>query len=155
MSSRWRRPQRVADLYTALPEGSPRRRQRLYPVVDDGGVLRGVLPWSVVLEAKEDRTRLATDAMMEPVAIAYPDEILRGVADRMAANGLGVLPVVDRGVSCRLRGLISQFDLLSARQKLLEEERHAERVLTLRRPVPVVHDPEPAPVDGLMDSEGT
>ena len=146
--------QRVADLYTALPEGSPRRRQRLYPVVDDGGVLRGVLPWSVVLEAKEDRTRLATDAMMEPVAIAYPDEILRGVADRMAANGLGVLPVVDRGVSCRLRGLISQFDLLSARQKLLEEERHAERVLTLRRPVPVVHDPEPAPVDGLMDSEG-
>ena len=32
-----------------------------------------------------------------------------------------------------LDGLITQFDLLQARQKLLEEERHAERVLTLRR----------------------
>ncbi len=32
-----------------------------------------------------------------------------------------------------LDGLITQFDLLEARQKLLEEERRAERVLTLRR----------------------
>ena len=131
--------QRVADLYTALPEGSPRRRQRLYPVVDDSGELRGVLPWSAVLEAKDDRTRLARDAMMEPMAIAYPDEILRGVADRMAGSELGVLPVVDRADTSRLQGLITQFDLLSARQKLLEEERHAERVLTLRRPAIAVN----------------
>ena len=131
--------QRVADLYAALPEGSPRRRQRLYPVVDDSGELRGVLPWSAVLEAKDDRTRLARDAMMEPMAIAYPDEILRGVADRMAGSELGVLPVVDRADTSRLQGLITQFDLLSARQKLLEEERHAERVLTLRRPAIAVN----------------
>ena len=131
--------QRVADLYAALPEGSPRRRQRLYPVVDDSGELRGVLPWSAVLEAKDDRTRLASDAMMEPMALAYPDEILRGVADRMAGSELGVLPVVDRADTSRLQGLITQFDLLSARQKLLEEERHAERVLTLRRPALAVN----------------
>ena len=30
-------------------------------------------------------------------------------------------------------GLITQFDLLEARQKLLEEERRAERVLLVRR----------------------
>ncbi len=129
--------QRVADLYAALPEGSPQRRQRLYPVVDDTGLLKGVLPWSSVLDGKADPTRLAGDAMMEPVAVAYPDEILRSVADRMAGRELGVLPVVERGGARRLQGLITQFDLLSARQKLLEEERHAERVLTLRRPVPV------------------
>ncbi len=44
--------------------------------------------------------------------IAYPDEVLRGAA------------------------VITQFDLLEARQKVLQvlqEERHAERVLTLRR----------------------
>ncbi len=34
--------------------------------------------------------------MITPVALAYPDEILRTVADRMAQQGLGVLPVVDR-----------------------------------------------------------
>jgi hypothetical protein len=44
-----------------------------------------------------------------------------------------VVPVVDRRDSSHLDGLITQFDLLAARQELLEEERHAERVLTLRK----------------------
>ena len=56
----------------------------------------------------------------------------------MAAQGIGVIPVVERTDSKHLRGLITQFDLLQARQKLLEEERHAERVLTLRRVAPAI-----------------
>ncbi len=71
------------------------------------------------------------DVMITPRAIAHPDEILRDVADTMAALELGVLPVVDR--DGHLDGLITEFDLLAARQRLLEQERHAERVLTLRR----------------------
>ena len=71
--------------------------------------------------------------MVIPTAIAFPDEILRSVADRMARNGVGVIPVVDRTDVKKIHGLITQFDLLAARQKLLEEERHAERVLRLRR----------------------
>ena len=55
------------------------------------------------------------------------------VADRMASLGSGAVPVVDRSDAGHLDGFITQFDLLEARQKLLEEERHAERVLTLRR----------------------
>jgi predicted transcriptional regulator len=70
------------------------------------------------------------------MAIAYPDEILRSVADRMAGLGVGVIPVVDRADTKHIHGIITQFDLLAARQKLLEEERHAERVLTLRRVTP-------------------
>ena len=50
--------------------------------------------------------------MIAPMAVAYPDEILRSVADRMAAHGVGVIPVVDRADSKHLRGLITQFDLL-------------------------------------------
>jgi H+/Cl- antiporter ClcA len=124
---------KLAEIYQALPEGSPERRQRLYPVLDGDGWLVGVLPWSVVLGAKDRSDQEARDAMIPPVAIAHPEEILRSVADRMAALGVGVIPVVDRADTGRLDGLISQFDLLTARQKLLEEERHAERVLTLRR----------------------
>jgi CBS domain-containing protein len=71
--------------------------------------------------------------MISPTAIAHPDEILRGVDDRMAALGLGALPVVDRAHTRHLEGLVTQFDLLDARQKLLEEERHAERVRTLHQ----------------------
>jgi CIC family chloride channel protein len=122
----------VAELYQSLPEGSFERRQRLYPVVDPFGGLVGVLPWSAVLAARADAETLVEEVMLSTFALAHPDEILRTVADRMAALGLGVVPVVDRSDSRRLDGLITQSDLLNARQKLLEEERHAERVLTMR-----------------------
>lgn len=123
----------LADLYAALAEGSVERRQRLYPVLDSTGALVGVLPWSAVLAAKSNGSGRVEDAMAPPMAVAYPDEILRGVADRMASLRLGILPVVDRGNESHFDGLVTQFDLLEARERLLEEERHAERVLTLRR----------------------
>lgn len=123
----------LASLYRALPEGSAGRRQRLYPVLDDDERLVAVLPWSAVLAARDDESKKVRDEMRPPAALAFPDEILRGVADRMASLGLGVLPVVAREDWRLLDGLVTQFDLLEAREKLLEEERHAERVLTLRR----------------------
>jgi len=123
----------VEELYRALPEGSPGRRQRLYPVLDRGGSLVGVLPWSAVLAARADGSRLVSEAMLQPSALAHPDEILRNVADRMVSLGVGALPVVDRMDGHRFDGLLTQFDIFHARQKLLEEERHAERVLILRR----------------------
>ncbi|MDA8297506.1 MAG: chloride channel protein [Actinomycetota bacterium] len=122
----------LAEVYANLPEGSPERRQRLYPVLDATGRMVGVLPWSIVLTERVGRQRVA-EVMITPHAIAHPDEILRNVADRMAAFELGALPVVDRDDPGRLDGLITEFDLLAARQRLLEEERYAERVLTLRR----------------------
>jgi CBS domain-containing protein len=70
--------------------------------------------------------------MHRDLVVAYPDESLRGVADRMADRKLGVLPVVEREHPERLRGLITQFELLQARGRILEEERHREQVLDLR-----------------------
>ena len=125
----------VSDLYRALGEGSPERRQRLYPVLDGKGDLVGVLPWSAVLASRVGSQQVR-EVMIAPTAMAYPDEILRSVADRMAGLGVGVVPVVDRADTRHIHGLITQFDLLAARQKLLEEERNAERVLTLRRVAP-------------------
>jgi CIC family chloride channel protein len=129
-------PQRpLAALYRALPEGSRQRRQRLYPVVDDHDQLVGVLPFSAVLAGHEDPERRVRDAMISPPVVAYPDELLREVADRMSALDVGALPVVERAHPSRLEGLITQFDLLGARAKMLEEERRAERVLLLRRAI--------------------
>ena len=143
----------ISDLYRALGEGSPERRQRLYPVLDPKGDLVGVLPWSAVL-ASRSGGQPVHDVMISPTAIAYPDEILRSVADRMASLGVGVIPVVDRADLKHLCGLITQFDLLTARQKLLEEERHAERVLTLRRVAPRRPDADTTTVasEGLQRS---
>ncbi len=124
---------KLGEVYRALTEGSPERRQRLYPVVSGDDRLVGVLPWSAVLAARDRPEEQVHDVMIAPTAVAHSDEILRSVADRMAALRLGVVPVVDRRDSSHLDGLITQFDLLAARQELLEEERHAERVLTLRK----------------------
>lgn len=123
----------VSEVYGVLHEGSPERRQRLYPVLDSEMRMVGVLSWSAVLAAKSQPGQTVQDSMIEPEALAYPDEILRTIADRMVAGGLGVLPVVERTNTSHLEGIITQFNLLQARQKLLEEERHAERVITLRR----------------------
>ena len=122
----------LTDIYQALSEGSRERRQRLYPVLSTDGRLVGVLPWSTVLAARDHPDRQVHEAMIPPIAVAHPEEILRSVADRMAARDLGVIPVVDSNDTSHLEGLITQFDLLQARQKLLEEERNAERVMTMR-----------------------
>src|SRR5215469_5767574 len=123
----------VAELYQALPEGSPERRQRLYPVLSAEGALVGVLPWSRVLANRDVAGLPISDAMIGHAAVSYPDEILRPVAERMAALGLGAMPVVSRSDHHQLEGIITLFDLMQAREKLLTEERHAEKVLTLRR----------------------
>ena len=123
----------LADIYRSLPEGSPQRRQRLYPVIDPEAGLVGVVPWSTVLAGRDQAATPVRDAMITSLTVAHPDEILRAVADRMAALGFGVLPVVDRARPHHLDGLITNFDLLQARHKLLEEERHAERVPLLKR----------------------
>ncbi len=80
--------------------------------------------------------------------VAWPDETLRAVADRMAEHGLGVLPVVadgtvvvgDHGAVSEnpappgVVGVVSSLDLLAARRRQLEEERDRHRVLRVWAP---------------------
>ncbi|HEX6631546.1 MAG TPA: chloride channel protein, partial [Gemmatimonadaceae bacterium] len=148
-------------VYRMLLDRSSRRYQRLLPVTDADGRLVGALAWNDVLEraARGALGGTIDDVMHRGVTVAYPDETLRDVADRMADGRLGVLPVVERGHPDRLRGLITQFDLLRARGRMLEEERHREQVLDLRvfsvarlrhprhvaEPEPPVAEPVPVP----------
>lgn len=97
----------------------------------------GVLAWSDVLVARDaPRPPAALEVARVPV-VSHPDETLRAAADRMIAGGHGVLPVVDRDDPERLAGLVSQFDLLAAHQRVLVEERHRERPLALRSPATI------------------
>ncbi len=123
----------VRALYESLPEGSEQRRQRLYPVVGGAGELIGVLAWSDVLAACQARDQLPVSALARKPMAARADETLRAVADRMISSGHGVLPVIDHSQPHRLVGLVSQFDLLRAHERVLVEERHRERPLAPRR----------------------
>jgi len=115
-----------------------RRSQRLYPVVDADGRLTGVITRSDLQKfvqehsGEEQRRELAELVRPNPVK-AFPDEPLRAVAYRMAETGLTRLLVVERDDPQKLAGSVSLNDLLKARVRNLEEERHRERVLTVRR----------------------
>ena len=66
--------------------------------------------------------------------MAYPGEPLRLVAYRMAETGLTRFPVVAPEDPQKLLGMISLYDLLHARTRVLEEERVRERTLRVHLP---------------------
>jgi H+/Cl- antiporter ClcA len=111
--------------------------QALYPVVDEDNSLVGVLTRHQLVELRQaDFPAESTlgDLCAHDFVVAYPDEPLRYVLERMATTGLTRMPVVDPADHHRLVGLITLTDLLRARQRSLDEERIRERVLTLRFP---------------------
>jgi H+/Cl- antiporter ClcA/predicted transcriptional regulator len=124
---------RLADVEAMIQSQPHLRRQRLIPVVNSDGVILGVISWQDVLEKSLQGNISGTvdDFMIKNVITTYPEESLRAIADRMAANHVGVLPVIDRHEKGKLRGLITQFELLTARDRILQEERKRERVLKM------------------------
>src|SRR5215831_14056886 len=107
--------------------------QHLYPVLNSGGGLDGVITRKDLYRLHEG-TLSVQDVIKRRVVTAYPDEPLRVVVYRMAETGLTRMPVVERDNPSKLAGMVSLTDLLRARTRDLEEERHRERVLRLRFP---------------------
>jgi chloride channel protein, CIC family len=124
----------LARIYELLLDRAEQRGQRLLPVVASDERLVGVVSWIDVLEhaARHHLEGTVDDIMHTRVEVAYPDETLRDASDRMAIRRLGVLPVVARDRPDHLTGLLTQFDLLVARERTLVEERHRERVLQIK-----------------------
>ncbi len=113
-----------------LLERDPRgRRQRTFPVLDADGGLRGVVRWSDLADA-DPGAPVGLLAVAEP-ALAYDDEVLRTVATRMAATGVGAMPVIVREGPVRIVGVVTESDLLAGRRRQLVEERERERPFRL------------------------
>ncbi len=120
----------IADLRHTIIREPAQRGQHLYPVLDKEKRLRGVITRKQLrglLESPADGS--LAGSLKEPV-VAFPDEPLRVVVTRMAETSLTRLPVVDSETG-QLVGMISLHDLLLARVRNLNEERHRERVLRL------------------------
>jgi CIC family chloride channel protein len=139
----------VESVTPDLPVGVLRRQimaeprawaQRLFPVIDKHGALVGVVTRSDLADSAEHDPRTAADVMRQEIIVAYPDETLRSIAARMITNSAWRLPVVDRANPRHLVGLVTQRDLLRARERLLNEERRRERVLHLRLLAPHFHE---------------
>ncbi len=125
----------VADLAGTLNNVRGSRGQALYPVVDGDGILVGVVTRSDI-QALSDSDRPLGAAIRDHPVVAYPDEPLRVVAERMAETGLTRMPVVERGRQSRLVSVIALRDLLHARARQRFEETERERTLHVRTLMP-------------------
>jgi H+/Cl- antiporter ClcA len=110
--------------------------QQLFPVVDGNRQLVGVVTRFTLQQlserhATDPAASLATIVHGQP-AVAYPDEPLRFIVQRMADTGLTRFPVIERDGTRRLAGMISLDDLLKARSLNLEAERRRERIMSVR-----------------------
>jgi H+/Cl- antiporter ClcA len=108
-------------------------RQRLYPVIDDE-CLVGVVSRRDMLDLTygvED-DRLVRDVMVRSPLLVHEDHTLREVANLFAEYAVARAPVVARSEPTKLLGLITVTQLLTGRQRDLEEERLSERVLGVR-----------------------
>ncbi len=126
-----------------------RKGQRLYPVATADGSLAGVVTredlQKLVRQAGEDSL---ASVIRKETAVAYPDEPLRVVVNRMAETGLTRFPVVESEPARRLAGIISLEDLLHARVRHLEEEQRRERVLRIHLPFTGDRDGQTSSVSG-------
>lgn len=125
------------EIQATIINNNVTRGQYLYPVIDERGQLCGVVTRKNLQSFLADTSqpnRALRDVLRDPV-VAYPDEPLRVVVNRMAETGLTRFPVVERGDERKLVGIIGLRDLLSARTRNLAEERNRERVLRLRVPL--------------------
>jgi chloride channel protein, CIC family len=112
--------------------------QHLFPVVDPDRSLLGVVTRNQLLDLFGETPvvapviPLAKIATQNPI-VAFADEPLRIVVNRMAESGFTRFPVLDPHEE-RLVGMVSLYDLLHARARNLEDERARERVLRIRMP---------------------
>jgi chloride channel protein, CIC family len=111
--------------------------QYLYPVVDDKDDLLGVATRKDLLKLLQEQCTIGEGyqlaELIEPhPVVAFPDDPLRVVVSRMAETGYTRLPAVNREGPQKLVGMISLNDLLKARTRNVDEERHRERVLRIR-----------------------
>jgi CIC family chloride channel protein len=97
---------------------------RLLPITGDSGILLGVISRADVLAAVHAAPEASVlDAGVERPVVIHPDDTLAEAADRMILHGVGRLPVVERGETPLLLGLVSRREILLARKHRLDAER--------------------------------
>jgi CIC family chloride channel protein len=130
----------LPSIRTALHVDPAVGPQQLFPVVDGNRSLQGVVT-RFTLEQLANRHHPSEVVHLDTIqhctpAVAYPDEPLRLVVQRMAETGLTTFPVIERDPAGVLVGMLSLDDLLKARALNLDAERRRERMMRFELTLP-------------------
>jgi chloride channel protein, CIC family len=135
----------LEELHHIVLRAPAERGQHLFPVVDAARRVTGVITRKQLRDvARSGTAGESLGTILRKPVVAYADEPLRVVVFRMAETGLTRMPVIEADGE-KLVGMVSLEDLLLARVRNLNEERHRERVLQLRFPVRSQPQPEQRP----------
>ena len=104
-----------------------------FPVLDDAGLLVGVVTRRDLLDPSHEGTRCVRDVVRRAPVVVFEDSTLRDAADQMVLERVGRLPVVQRDATRRLVGIVSRSDLLAAHAPRLEAAHRRRRVRRVRR----------------------
>ena len=129
----------LEDAYRLIRSTKSPKGQHLFPVLSSENVLAGVVTRNQLVQLYEQESKHALSIKLSEIAtrnpqVAFADEPLRAVVNRMAESGFTRFPVLDPDGETKIVGLVSLNDLLQARTRNLEDERARERVLRIRMP---------------------
>lgn len=129
----------LEDAYRLIHSERNPKGQHLFAVLGPDNRLAGVVTRNQLLElhrqaAEPRRSTLLALLPTKRPQVAYPDEPLRRVVERMADSGFTRFPVLDSTGNGSVVGMVALHDLLHARTKNLEDERARTRVLRIRMP---------------------
>jgi CBS domain-containing protein len=92
-----------------------------YPVVDEAGLLDGVLTRRDLHQTELSKSQVLADVVRRPPKYVYDDCTVRQAADHMVNHNVGRLPVVSREAPHRLTGIVTRSDILSGYRRRLRE----------------------------------
>jgi H+/Cl- antiporter ClcA len=111
----------VADVLNKLSSGVPDYSHQGFPVIDEKGVLIGVLTRRDFLRPDVPGSSKVAQLIRRAPIYIYDDQSFRDAADRMTNEEVGRVVVVARGAALKPKGIITRSDLLSAHGRRLRE----------------------------------
>jgi CIC family chloride channel protein len=100
-----------------------------FPVLDLNRKLRGIVTLQDLREKVKygEVNQRISEIMYKNVAVAYPDETLDTVLNRLAKLDIGRLPVVSRDDETELLGLITRSDIINTyNKKIITRKQESE-----------------------------
>lgn len=127
--------QSIGEVQNWIALKSPGSSHQGFPVVDESGILRGVLTRRDLLSAEANTAKVA-DFITQPPRFVYDDCTVRQATDHMAHHNIGRLPVIARSTRREIVGMITRSDIISCYRERIaefEQELPTKNFISFRR----------------------
>jgi CBS domain-containing protein len=122
----------LGEVRVLLNSGRPEYQHQGFPVVDDGGRVRGVVTRRSLLDASQPNMRHIGDLGLRPPVVVHEHHSLREAADHMVAENIGRVIVVGVDAPHPVVGILTRGDILSAHRRRLKGAHEGGRHIRIR-----------------------